>query len=225
MTEGFLIFDMDGVLVDVSESYRATIIQTVADYTGQQVGPDLIQDYKNRGGWNDDWELSHRIVADLGVQVEFDEIVRHFNRLFLGENGADGLILRERWIARPGVLDRLSDRFQLALYTGRRQYEVTPTLQRFAFGLTFDPIVTAEMVGRLKPAPDGLKLIVERSPHEHFWYVGDAIDDCRCARAAEVPFIGIAAPGSPRHRKLVSLFRDEGAIAVLDDINQLEAVL
>jgi len=30
---------------------------------------------------------------------------------------------------------------------------------------------------------------------------------------------------SPRHRKLVSLFRDEGAIAVLDDINQLEAVL
>ena len=123
------------------------------------------------------------------------------------------------------VLDRLSDRFQLALYTGRRQYEVPPTLQRFAFGLTFDPIVTAEMVGRLKPAPDGLKLIVERSPHEHFWYVGYAIDDCRCARAAEVPFIGIAAPGSPRHRKLVSLFRDEGAIAVLDDINQLEAVL
>jgi len=84
MTEGFLIFDMDGVLVDVSESYRATIIQTVADYTGQQVGPDLIQDYKNRGGWNDDWELSHRIVADLGVNIEFDEIVRHFQPALSG---------------------------------------------------------------------------------------------------------------------------------------------
>jgi HAD superfamily phosphatase len=224
MSEGFLVFDMDGVLVDVSESYRATIVQTVEDFTGKRIGRELIQDYKNQGGWNDDWELSQRIVSDFGVQVEFDEIVRHFNRLFLGD-GTDGLILRERWIARPGVLERLSERFQLAIYTGRRQYEVAPTLERFGSGLCFDPIVTAEMVARLKPAPDGLHQIVERRPREHFWYVGDAIDDCRCAKAAGVPFIGIAAPSNPRREKAVRLFRTEGAVAVIDDINQLEFIL
>ncbi|MGA2327380.1 MAG: HAD hydrolase-like protein [Bryobacteraceae bacterium] len=224
MSEGFLVFDMDGVLVDVSESYRAAIVQTVEDFTGKRVSRELIQDYKNQGGWNDDWELSHRIVSDLGVQVEFDEIVRHFNRLFLGD-GTDGLILRERWIARPAVLERLSERFQLAIFTGRRQYEVAPTLERFGGGLTFDPIVTAEMVAKLKPAPDGLNQIVERRPREHFWYVGDAIDDCRCANAAGVPFIGIAAPSNPQHAKVVYLLRAEGAVAVIDDINQLEFIL
>jgi HAD superfamily phosphatase len=212
------------VLVDVSESYRAAIVQTVEDFTGKRVSHDLIQDYKNQGGWNDDWELSQRIVSDLGVKVEFDEIVRHFNRLFLGD-GTDGLILRERWIALPGVLERLSEQFQLAIYTGRRQYELAPTLERFGEGLTFDPIVTAEMVAKLKPAPDGLNQIVERRPREHFWYVGDAIDDCRCANAAGVPFIGIAAPSNPQHQKLVYLLRAEGAIAVIDDINQLEFIL
>lgn len=224
MSEGFLIFDMDGVLVDVNESYRATIVQTVEDFTGKRVSRELIQDYKNQGGWNDDWELSQRIVSDLGVKVEFDEIVRHFNRLFLGD-GTDGLILRERWIARLGMLERLSERFQLAIYTGRRQYEVAPTLERFGGGLTFDPIVTAEMVAKLKPAPDGLNQIVERCPREHFWYVGDAIDDCRCASAAGVPFIGIVAQSNPRHGRVVRLFRAEGAVAVIDDINQLESIL
>ena len=30
-----LIFDMDGVLVDVTESYRQTIIETVKQFTGR----------------------------------------------------------------------------------------------------------------------------------------------------------------------------------------------
>ena len=42
---------------------------------------------------------------------------------------------------------------------------------------------------------------------------------------AGVPFIGIAAPSNPRQGKVVRLFREEGAIAVIDDINQLETIL
>ncbi|MGE5570592.1 MAG: HAD family hydrolase [Rhodospirillales bacterium] len=224
MSERFIVFDIDGVLVDVSDSYRATIIRTVEDFTGKQISRELIQQYKNQGGWNDDWVLSHRIVNDLGVQVEYEEIVRHFNKLFLG-NGSDGMILRERWIARPGVLERLGERYRLAIYTGRRQFEVKPTLARFAGALRFDPIVTAEMVKHLKPAPDGLLQIREMHPDGDFRYVGDTIDDCRCAKAAGVPFIGIAAPDSLRREELVCLFQCEGAIAVLDSINQLETVL
>ncbi len=224
MSERFIVFDIDGVLVDVSDSYRATIIQTVEDFTGKRITRKLIQEYKNQGGWNDDWELSHRIVGDLGFKAEFDDIVRHFNKLFLG-NGADGLILRERWIARPGMLERLSERYRFAIYTGRRRYEVEPTLARFGGALRFDPIVTAEMVQRLKPAPDGLVRIRELHADKDFWYVGDTIDDCRCANGAGFPFIGIAAPANPRHDELVRLFRTEGAVAVLDDINQLETVL
>jgi phosphoglycolate phosphatase-like HAD superfamily hydrolase len=52
-------------------------------------------------------------------------------------------------------------------------------------------------------------------------YVGDTVDDARCARAANVPFIGIAPPASPRRDQLLDLFQREGAIQVLGDINEI----
>ena len=57
------------------------------------------------------------------------------------------------------------------------------------------------------------------------FYVGDTVDDARCARAAGVPFIGIAAPSNPLYLDLVFLFQAEGAYAIVDDINYLEEVL
>ena len=70
-----------------------------------------------------------------------------------------------------------------------------------------------------KPAPDGLRAI----PGAAF-YIGDTVDDARCARAANVPFIGIAGPANPRYIDLVFLFQEEGAYAIVDDINYLEEV-
>ena len=55
MTQPLIVFDMDGVLVDVTESYRETIVQTVEHFTGMTITREQIQDYKNQGGWNDDW--------------------------------------------------------------------------------------------------------------------------------------------------------------------------
>ena len=55
-------------------------------------------------------------------------------------------------------------------------------------------------------------------------YVGDSIDDARSARAAGVPFIGIAAPSNPRYLDLVFLFQEERAWAIVDDINYLDEV-
>src|SRR5260370_1445384 len=91
-----LVFDMDGVLVEVTDSYRETIIRTVEHFTRQLITREQIQDYKNQGGWNNDFALSQKICSDLGVNVDYRTIVEHFNWLFLDQ----GLIHRERWI-RP----------------------------------------------------------------------------------------------------------------------------
>jgi HAD superfamily phosphatase len=219
-----LVFDMDGVLVDVSESYRETIQQTVAHFTGARVTREAIQDWKNRGGWNDDWALSTAMIRAAGVDVDYDDVVKHFQGLFHGD-GSDGLIMRERWIAGAGLLERLSERFQLALFTGRLRWEAELTLRRFAPDLRFEPIVGAGDVPNHKPAPDGLLQICKLRPECGLWYVGDTVDDARSSKAAGVPFIGIASPSSERREELVSLLRAEGAKAVLNDINQLEEVL
>ena len=87
-----LIFDMDGVLTEVTESYRESVVQCVLHFTGQRVSRDRIQEYKNQGGWNNDWDLSQKIAADFGVRVPHGDIVTKFNEFFLGNDG-NGLSL------------------------------------------------------------------------------------------------------------------------------------
>jgi HAD superfamily phosphatase len=224
MTAPVLVFDMDGVLVDVTESYRETIRQTVKHFTGTEISNDLIQDLKNAGGWTNDWDVTARLIQDLGVRADYADVVAQFQTLFLG-NGDDGFIRRERWIARPGLLESLRRAYRLAVFTGRPNAEARMTLARFAPALPFDPVIGNEDVEHGKPAPDGLRKIAALTGSERLLYIGDTIDDARSAQAAGVPFYGIAAAASPRRAELVSLLQEHGAIAVVDDINQLEGVL
>lgn len=218
-----LIFDMDGVLVDVNASYRATIQATVKHFSGYEPSHDEIQDWKNRGGWNDDWLLSTRLIQEYGGNTAYQDVVDHFQKLFQGEK-SDGLILREKWLAAEGLFDRLGERHHLAVFTGRLRWEANVTLNRF-LPHRFDPVIGADDVARSKPDPEGIHKIRAAVPHRKSWYIGDTVDDARASRSAGVPFIGIASKASPRRDDLVRLLRQEGAKAVLDDINSLEAVL
>lgn len=60
-----LIFDMDGVLIDVSQSYRKAIQQTIRIYLdhclglrANRVSPEEISLFKAAGGFNNDWDLT-----------------------------------------------------------------------------------------------------------------------------------------------------------------------
>lgn len=225
-----IVFDMDGVLVDVSESYRAAIQATVLHFTGTEPSNDEVQVWKNRGGFNDDWKLSHRMIQELGEEVAYDDVVARFQQIFLGcdasarTTASGGLMLRERWLAADGLFHRLAARHTLAIFTGRLGWEAQLTLDRFAKGV-FDPVVGVDHVSHAKPHPEGLHKIRSAVEHGKAWYLGDTVDDARASRAAGVPFIGIASPAAPRHAELTELLRKEGAVAVLDDINSLEGVL
>jgi phosphoglycolate phosphatase-like HAD superfamily hydrolase len=98
------------------------------------------------------------------------------------------------------------------------------TLRRFAPELVFDPIIGMHEVNESKPAPEGLLRILEANCDSKVFYIGDSVDDARAARAAQVPFIGIAAPSNPLYVDLVFLFQAEGAYAIVDDINYLDEV-
>ncbi len=215
-----LIFDLDGVLVDVADSYRETIIRTIEHFTGRRVTREYIQEIKNRGGFNDDWALSNLVIREFGFEPDYQEVVDYFQRLFLGVDD-DGLILRERWLGKPGLLERLAQDWRFAIFTGRTREEARLTLDRCAPHLVFDPIIGNKDITNLKPAPDGLLKICETCAPAESIYLGDNIDDARSARAAGVPFIGVA----PAASALTELFQAEGARAVIESINQLEQVL
>ena len=70
-----LIFDMDGVLIDVSNSYRKTIKETVHLYLttilGLKIDPEklsldkAISLFKSAGGFNNDWDLTSGLLLYL----------------------------------------------------------------------------------------------------------------------------------------------------------------
>ena len=220
MEKGLLIFDMDGVLVDVTESYRTAIQDTVRHFTGLEVSNETIQDLKNEGGWNDDWLLSEHLIRKAGAEVTYQQTVDYFQHIF----HEGGLMQRERWIARAGVLEQLGRSHTLTVFTGRLRWEADMTLQRFAPDL-FHRVVGVDDIKNPKPAPDGILLLAQDIPHSAIHYVGDSIDDALSGKAAQVPFIGIAAPDNPRYEDLTRILRAQDAIAVLADINSLPGVL
>lgn len=219
-----IVFDMDGVLAEVTESYRTAIIQTVRHFTGATVSPETIQGYKNRGGWNNDWLLSQQLCRDHGHVIPYQTVTDYFCRIFFGDNN-DGLIANEQWMPRDGFFSRLGRRYGFAIFTGRDRREAAITLRKFAPEVSFAPIITADETTEPKPSPQGLEIIRAACPGVPLLYVGDTVDDARSARAAQVPFYGIASPSNLWGQDLAHLLKAEGAVAVLDEVNQLESVL
>src|SRR5712671_1907105 len=84
MARRMIVFDMDGVLVDVAESYRETIQRTVEHFTGKRISRESIQEWKNRGGWNDDWALSTAIIQSEGHDTPYNTVVDYFQAIFHG---------------------------------------------------------------------------------------------------------------------------------------------
>ena len=223
-SQSLLIFDMDGVLVDVTESYRATIQETVRQFTGVAITHTEIQAAKNRGGSNNDWDLSLELIRERGASPAREDVIAAFQRVYLGESN-NGLIARERWLPGEQLLERLALRFRFALFTGRERWEAQYTLSKFAPGICFDPLVGMEDVEFEKPHPEGLLKILDHLKPEELFYVGDVMDDCLAARAASVPFIGVVPAENPLAVELEALFRKQGAMAVVSDVNELERVL
>jgi phosphoglycolate phosphatase-like HAD superfamily hydrolase len=170
--------------------------------------------------------LSQKIASDLGTDIEYQTIVDQFNVFFLGpKNDGEGLIRREQWFPKAGLLERLKQKHELAIFTGRLRYEADFTLRRFAQNMEFHPIVCADDVVQGKPHPEGLEKIRREKPSHKLWYVGDTVDDARCSRAARVPFIGIAAATHAKRGELVDLLTAEGAVAVVENVNEIEDIL
>ena len=215
-----IAFDMDGVLVEVTESYRESIVQTVKHFSGKTIERAAIQDYKNQGGWNNDWLLSQKILADLGMEIEYQTVIDAFQKLFFGPNGNDGLMQREVWIDTTDTLARLNQKYDFSVVTGRLRDEAQMTLDRFATHLVFNPVIGDDDVTKGKPDPEGILKIGNAS-----CYIGDTIDDARAARAAGVPFIGVGNRRDEGHARTVALMDAEGAIAIIESINELERIL
>jgi HAD superfamily hydrolase (TIGR01548 family) len=54
-----VVLDVDGVLVDVADSYRRAIVESIETVYGRTIRKEDIQAFKDAGGFNNDWELTY----------------------------------------------------------------------------------------------------------------------------------------------------------------------
>lgn len=220
-----VLFDMDGVLVDVSASYRATIQQVVEDFSGQPISLERIRDYKNRGGLNNDWDLCQFILADMGTPADRQDVVDRFQALYIGNN-YNGLITREKWLLDKEKLVWIDRRFRIGIVTGRPKAEARFTLNFFDMASFFPVVVTMEDVppDRGKPDPTGLIMALDGLSAREGYYVGDTVDDMLASCRAGLVGIGIAS-SSKEDKKQNELLLSKGASKVFPHVNHILEVL
>jgi HAD superfamily hydrolase (TIGR01548 family) len=216
-----IIFDVDGVLVDVRGSFHRTVLQTVRFFTGKRVTRAELHRWKDRPGFNDDWKLSTAWVHALGGTAPYEEVKRKFVELYWGDAGK-GNVAYEKWLLPRANLRRLASRAELALFTGRVRQETDYTLDRCRVREFFTQVVTVEDVERPKPDPEGLlKILCGRDPSKTV-YLGDNVDDALAARAAHIPFVGILPLAKGARRERGKLLKESGAGAILKHVREFE---
>ncbi len=219
--KNLIVFDMDGVLVDASKSYRIAIQETYKYFTKKEVSLDKIQEFKNQGGYNNDWILTKKLIDDEKIKVAYADVVSKFNEFYFGENN-NGLVKNEQWLISKNDLEKLAKKYDLAIFTGRQLCEAMIALKRHDVENLFAPIITMDDLAddEQKPSPKGLEIIKRIINPEKCYYLGDTRDDIKAGLGANITALGVLPP-QDKSETLKKLLKEEGASEVLSSVNDL----
>lgn len=217
-----LIFDVDGVLIDVRNTFWLSALQTVREITGKRATWAELYAWKSKPENNDDWRMVSNWVSAMGHEVSYEQARDAFQKYYWGENGRPGNVLKEKLLVTPKQFLKWAARRELNLFTGRTRKEFSYTFERMPAASLFRNVVTMDDVKKKKPSPEGLfKILGKRDPRSAL-YLGDNVDDALAAQAANVPFFAIVPRSSFEYRNRASHFRELGALAILNKVTDLD---
>lgn len=217
-----ILFDLDGVIADVSHSYRDSIIATAESF-GVEIDHDDIAEVKAAGDANNDWVVTQRLLEQCGVEADLEDVTERFEEIYQGTEDEPGLRRTESLLVEPAYLEGLGEHHKLGIVTGRPRKDAERFLQEHDIARFFEAVVCMEDAA-LKPDPEPVELLLEQLGAERAWLLGDTPDDARAARGARVLPIGVVAPGHDTEVLTPALTR-AGAARVLERVDQLEELL
>ncbi len=213
-----ILFDLDGVLADVSASYRMSIIETAKSY-GIEITLDDISVIKARGNANNDWDVTQRLLAERGVEQSLANVTERFETIYQGTEAQPGLRSTETLMVDHAWLEALAGRYPLAIVTGRPRADAERFLGEQGILSFFKTCVCMEDA-ELKPNPAPVQLALKRLGLKRAWVLGDTPDDLVAARGAGVVPVGVVPPGE-RAEDVRQTLAGAGAACVLEKTEDL----
>ncbi|MFN6065562.1 MAG: TIGR01548 family HAD-type hydrolase, partial [Pseudanabaena sp.] len=191
LNTSIFVFDIDGVIRDVSGSYRRALADTVEYFTNSayRPSPEEIDELKAEGIWNNDWEASEELikryfqVQGKVAKIDYDDIVAFFQSRYRGSSPdwSDGYIAKEPLIATSAYFRSLTAAgIGWGFFSGATRASASYVLKRLEI---IDPVLVAMEDAAGKPDPTGLLLAVKQidrkqaKPTELIVYVGDTVAD------------------------------------------------
>ncbi|MCI4446107.1 MAG: HAD hydrolase-like protein [Candidatus Aminicenantes bacterium] len=200
-------FDVDGVLVEVSESYHRALPETISFFLKAEIDPHLPLELKVRLNLNNDWdatlaglfyyrsglELKDFISLALPGPPDFRKFYRLAKEMDIDLPEYNLVIkeferiyrkhrVKEKLRLPPGVLETIRGLSEgMAVITGRTRNDLDHTFKKFALYKYFDYIVTENDLPGVefrKPSAYPLKYLLKNiRPSFPVCYVGDTLAD------------------------------------------------
>ncbi|MFH1447848.1 MAG: histidinol-phosphate transaminase [Candidatus Micrarchaeota archaeon] len=191
-----VIFDVDGVIFDVSDSYREVIRKTASFFLGREVGMDEVERVKSIVGFNNDWDATFAIVTSAQDPTKIDKqsdlygkVKSYFQSIYLGSQEQPGLISNEKQLISKGTLAKLrGNGLKLGIVTSRPRSEALIALGALV-GTYFQKsnVIALEDCIEEKPSSKPLRILIRRMGCKRPIYVGDNPSDVVAANSAQIP--------------------------------------
>ena len=197
-TKGLILFDIDGVIRDVSNSYRLSVQKTVLKYCNWEPSTYDIDVLKNEGIWNNDWDLTLELIKrfinknKLSLKLPSrDMVINNFEKLYFGchpnENHMkwSGFINNEELLVDKNFFDFLTlNKIKWGFVSGAEQPSAKFILEK-RLRLNNPPLIAMSDAPE-KPDPEGFLKLANLLLEEDFGhncppvaYVGDTIADIK----------------------------------------------
>ena len=246
-----VIFDIDGVIRDVGNSYRKAIADTVEHFTNGAWRPTMedLDNLKSEGIWNNDWQASQELVyryfeaqdrTRQEVGLDYDRIVKFFQERYRGKHPElfDGYIADEPLLISPSYLKQLNDnRIAYGFFSGATRGSAEFILKH---RLKLDnPVLVAMEDAPSKPDPTGMFAAISKieatANNIPAFYLGDTVADMyTVVKAKELKpernwiAIGILPPhvqsSQARQADYAQKLMEAGAEIVLSNVEKLDIV-